>query len=168
VDIARTGRIPEEWHIASSDPAGIDSFVEQAVGATCGNLYGGVIAVGMGRVTRPGGLVLVQMASTTGVRSWRQQARRGFRVPQRFEVRYWWPWRLRRAFEEWIGPTTMEADAFLSLNAQATDLDLLRPAGRLIVRISCALVAASRTIPILRWIADSVWLRAVPRHHSQT
>ena len=55
------------------------------------------------RVVRAGGAVRIQMANRFGVRSFYHMARRGFRPPTDFDVRYWSPPELRRAFASAIG-----------------------------------------------------------------
>src|SRR6185437_11028497 len=49
---------------------------------------------------------------------------------------------------------------FLLSNPQLTDLDLLSPAGRLLVRVSAAGRRAANAFPILTRIADSLWIEA--------
>src|SRR6185295_5273537 len=79
----------------------------------------------IGRVLAPGGESHVQMAQRLGVLNLMHQARRGFRTPRLFEVRYWRLDALRAAFGDGIGETTISVDGFFSLNAQLADLDLL-------------------------------------------
>jgi SAM-dependent methyltransferase/uncharacterized protein YbaR (Trm112 family) len=113
------------------------------------------------RVLRPGGTAFVQMANRYGVRSFWNRARTRFRAPTDFEVRYWTPSELRRAFGRAIGPTTVEVDGFFSLNAQASDLALLPPRYRPIVRASDVLRRASQSVPLLTQVADSVYVRSL-------
>ena len=117
-------------------------------------------ASSIGRVLKPGGLCLVQMAARYGPRSIVQQARRGFRAPKAFEVRYWAPSVLLGCFASRIGPARLEPDAFFSLNARPEDLDLLTRGGRGVVRVSKVLTAVARRVPLLTSVADSVWVRA--------
>jgi SAM-dependent methyltransferase len=112
----------------------------------------------IGRVLAPGGRSHVQMAQRHGLRNYLQQARRGFRRPRSFEVRYWPLDELRAAFTAGIGPTTLSVDGFFSLNAQSADLDLLRPVQRAIVKTSNALRALSARRPWLVYAADSVYV----------
>lgn len=113
------------------------------------------------RVLRPGGSAHVQMAQRFGALNLVQQARRGFRPPRAFEVRYWRGRDLRDMFSEAVGPTELTVDGFFSLNAQSADLDLLRPAHRVIVHASNALRRLSSVVPPLVHVADSVYVRAV-------
>jgi SAM-dependent methyltransferase/uncharacterized protein YbaR (Trm112 family) len=67
------------------------------------------------RVLRPDASCTVHMANTYGLRSLQQQARRGFRKPTAFEVRYWTPRQLRKAFDTEIGPLALNRRRFLFL-----------------------------------------------------
>jgi len=115
-----------------------------------------ILAVGeVARTLKPGGTSLVQMPNALGLRNLVQRARRGFREGDRFEVRYWRPAELVRAFSA-IGETSLSAEGFFTLNPQSRDLDLLPRRYRLLVRSSGALRRASSRIPVLTKIADSV------------
>lgn len=109
-------------------------------------------------VLKRGGNALVQMASALGIRSFYQQAKRGFRAPKAFEVRYWTPGELRDAFERLIGPSTMSVDGFFGLGIQAADIDLMPWRYRAVIRASELLRAVSRKVPLLNWTADSLYL----------
>ena len=117
-------------------------------------------AADIGRVLAPGGTALVQMPNVYGVRCLVQQARRRFREPQKFEVRYWSPPELRRAFERAIGPTRLSVDGFFSLNAQPAEADLLPVHLRALVHTSAALARVANHVPPLVNVADSLWVRA--------
>jgi SAM-dependent methyltransferase len=119
-----------------------------------------VAATEIGRVLRPRGRALVQMPNTFGVRSIMQQARRGFREPTEFQVRYWSPRELRRTFTRAIGPARLSVDGFFSLNAQPAEAALLPLRYRLLVRASAALAALSRFVPPLAMVADSLYVAA--------
>lgn len=114
----------------------------------------------MKRVLADDGRAFVQMATRFGVRNIMQQARRGFRAPKDFEVRYWRQTTLGREFTRAIGPSTLSADAFLSLNAQLTDLPQLTPRDRWLVRFSQAMKEATARVPPLIGLADSVYVHA--------
>jgi 2-polyprenyl-3-methyl-5-hydroxy-6-metoxy-1,4-benzoquinol methylase len=115
------------------------------------------------RVVSPGGYTWVQMPNALGLRNLYQLARRRFREGDLFEVRYWTPGELRRAWRDAIGPTALSTDGFFTLNPQTSDLDLLPPHFRALVRVSEALRRASARRPWLTNVADSVNVRAVPR-----
>ena len=112
------------------------------------------------RVLVPGGIALVQMPNVYGLRSVIQQARRRFREPEKFEVRYWSPSELRRTFASAIGPTRLSADGFFSLNAQPAEAALLPAHLRALVHTSAALVRIANRVPPLVNAADSVWVRS--------
>ena len=112
------------------------------------------------RVTAPGGRVCVQMANATSVRSFYHLARRGFREGEGFAVRYWTTGKLRRTFEELIGPTELTVDGYFGLGIQPSDADMLRPLYRAVVRVSEVLRRISHRVKPLRHLADSVYLEA--------
>lgn len=117
------------------------------------------VAVGeIARVLKPGGTSWVQMPNAFGLRSVYQLARRGFGEGQRFEVRYWRPSELRRVFGA-IGPTELSTDGFFTLNPQASDLDLLPPRFRAVVRASERL----KRLGVPTALADSVNVRSIRR-----
>lgn len=115
-------------------------------------------AAEVSRVLVPGGVALVQMPNVYGVRSLVQQARRRFRQPQKFEVRYWSPSELRRSLGSAIGPTRLSADGFFSLNAQPAEAALLPVHLRALVHTSAALARIANRIPPLVNAADSIWV----------
>ncbi|MBA3652981.1 MAG: class I SAM-dependent methyltransferase [Actinobacteria bacterium] len=107
-----------------------------------------------GRVATLGGCVRVQLANRSGpVQRLRRLA--GDRSDI-FAVRHWSVAEIRETFETVIGPTSVEADGFLTLNGQPADLDLLRYRHKLVVQASMALRALSRRVPALVRVADSV------------
>ena len=114
------------------------------------------------RVLDPAGFSWVQMPNAYGARNLYQLARRRFREGDAFEVRYWTPKELRRTFGQ-IGRTELTTDGFLTLNPQASDLDLLPPHLRLLVRASELMRRASGRLAALSTVADSVNVKSVPR-----
>jgi hypothetical protein len=116
--------------------------------------------VELDRVVRAGGQVRVQMANGLGVRSFFHMARRGFRAPVRFEVRYWTPPELRRAFREAIGDTRLTADCYLGLGLQWSDFASMSPVGKAALVVSETLRRASTVVPPLAWLADSLFCTA--------
>lgn len=115
------------------------------------------------RTLAPDGFSLIQMANMLGVRSLFHQARRRFREPILFEVRYWTPRELKQAFTTLIGPSTVSVDGFLSLNAQPQDAHLLPARFRAVVKVSEALRAASGLLTVLKHVADSVYVESRKR-----
>jgi SAM-dependent methyltransferase len=118
----------------------------------------------VGRVLRPGGVAKLQMANVYGARGlWNQLHERRFREPRDlFDIRYWSPRELTRELSSRIGPTTLEADGFFTLNAQVTDIELLPRRYRLVVHASEALRGASGRLPPLRYAADSLYAVSRP------
>lgn len=114
------------------------------------------------RVLRPGGTAWIEMPNARGLLNLARQAARGFSRGSGFDVRYWTLGELREAFGT-IGAVELVADGFLTLNPQPTDLDLLRPRHRLVVRLSEALRRASLGAPALVRVADSVFVHVTPR-----
>lgn len=117
----------------------------------------------MGRVLAPGSVAKVQMPTRYGLRCLYHQARRGFRVARGFEVRYRTLPELRRLFDERVGPVTFTVDCYFAIGLQRSDLHLMTPALRLVIRLSEALKAASRRVPLLVRFADSVFVDAIKR-----
>jgi 2-polyprenyl-3-methyl-5-hydroxy-6-metoxy-1,4-benzoquinol methylase len=114
------------------------------------------------RVLRPGGLVWIEMPNARGPLNLVRQARRGFSSGSGQDVRYWTLAELRRAFGA-IGPVSISADGFLTINPQTSDLDLLPARSRVVVRVSEALRRASERVPPLVQVADSVVVQARKR-----
>jgi len=115
------------------------------------------------RILQPGGVCLIQLPNAFGMLSVVQQLKRGFHEARTgtFEMRYWTHAKIRRALEEaGFSRITIYTDGFFSQNPQLTDLDLLSPAGRLLVRASSAGRRAASALPILTRVADSLWIEA--------
>jgi len=115
------------------------------------------------RVLKPGGLCLVQLPNAFGVYSIVRQAKRGFRdaAPNTFEMRYWTRAGIRDAIEKaGLRNLRFRADGFFSQDPQLSDLDLLSPAGKLIVMASHAGRKAADALPLLVRLADSLWVEA--------
>ena len=112
----------------------------------------------LGRVLKPGGQALIEMPNARGVLNLVRQAARGFSEGAGGDVRYWTPAELRETFAG-LGSVDLLADGFLTINPQLSDLDLLPPAARLVVRVSDVLRRASLRAPVLVGIADSVVVR---------
>jgi hypothetical protein len=78
----------------------------------------------------------------------RPAAASGFSAGTNQDVRYWTLVELRRTFGA-IGPISISADGFLTINPQTSDLDLLSPRSRAVVRVSEGLRRASERLPLL-------------------
>lgn len=112
------------------------------------------------RILAQDGRSLIQLPNAFGVRSIYHQLKRGLRAPRLFEVRYWTVGELRRTFEQRLGPSEILVDGFFSLNPQASDLRLLPPRARAVVRTSEALRRLSESLPVLKYFADSLYVGA--------
>jgi ubiquinone/menaquinone biosynthesis C-methylase UbiE/uncharacterized protein YbaR (Trm112 family) len=115
------------------------------------------------RVLKPGGVCLVQLPNAYGMYSIIRQAKRGFRdaTSGTFEMRYWTRTGIRRAIEKaGLRNLHFHADGFFSQDPQLSDLDLLSPAGKLIVVASHAGRKVANMLPVLTCVADSLWVRA--------
>lgn len=115
----------------------------------------------IGRVLKPGGIAKIQMPNKYGLRCWMHQAKRRFREPKDFEVRYWAMPELRRLFEEEIGPSDFSVDCFFGLGLQVTDVYLMSPVARVATYLSELLKRVSSIFKPLIFAADSVYVRAV-------
>ncbi len=113
------------------------------------------------RTLRSGGTSLVQMPTVLGVRCLYHQATRRFREARGFEVRYWTIPSLRELFSRAIGPTRISADCYFAIGLQKSDRALMPPALKLVVAVSEWLRGASRIVPVLTYVADSVYVAAV-------
>ena len=112
------------------------------------------------RALKTGGTAFIEMPNAFGLHNLLHQLKRGFRQARDFEVRYWTPAELGRAFSSSIGPTRLFADGYFSLNPQMADLDLLPFAYRLVVRISEWLRKRSLAWPGLVYFADSLYVKS--------
>ncbi|MGL4232450.1 MAG: class I SAM-dependent methyltransferase [Casimicrobium sp.] len=110
------------------------------------------------RVLGEKGVFRCQMASSYGIRSFFHIARRGFRKPSDFEVRYYSPFALKKMFHRSFATVDMEVDAFFGLGVQPSDAAMLTSWKRRIVVLSNLLTALSRMVPPLRYAADSLYL----------
>jgi SAM-dependent methyltransferase len=112
------------------------------------------------RLLRPGGVSLHQLPNAYGALNAVRQAQRR-REARDFEVRYWKPSQLRRVFEDAIGPTTLSADAFLTISPHPGDLSYLPLKSRLVIGASQAITRVSRVVKPLQRVADSLWVHSV-------
>jgi SAM-dependent methyltransferase/uncharacterized protein YbaR (Trm112 family) len=112
------------------------------------------------RIMSIGGNALIQLPNVYGVRCLYHQIRRGFHEGKDFDVRYWRPSELLAAFTDRIGPSELSVDGFFSLNVQPSDLRLLLPRYRAVVHASEILRWLSHRIPVLRQVADSLYVTA--------
>ena len=112
------------------------------------------------RVLKAGGVAKIQMANKWGVRSIQHQARRRFREPKDFEVRYWTIPELKVTFGELIGQTAISVDCFFGLGWQWSDFRFLTWKFKSILMASEALRRLSSVVPPMQFAADSVFCTA--------
>lgn len=115
------------------------------------------------RILNPGGILLFQLPNTFGFYSVLRQLRRGLREarPGTFEMRYWTRQQIAQALRKaHFAEVKITADGFFSQNPQLSDLDLLSPVGRWIVRMSYLGKQASLRCTPLVGVADSLWVQA--------
>lgn len=110
------------------------------------------------RALRDGGAFRIQMASAWGLRSIWHQARRLFRKPRLFEVRYWSPLELKQTFGSIFGDVHMFADCFFGLGLLASDLKIMPPAKKAVIYGSEFMKFAAGWIGPITYVADSLIL----------
>lgn len=113
------------------------------------------------RVLKKLGISMIQMPNTFGLYNLYNQLKRGFKKPEKFEVRYWNPCELLRTFSTSIGPAFLSIDSFFSLNVQKTDKDLLPFWFHPVIVFSGLLRRISKKIKCLQYLADSLYVKAV-------
>lgn len=114
----------------------------------------------IGRVLRTNGRSLIQMPTVLGVRCMYHQARRWWRKPRNFEVRYWTVPALREMFTEYVGPTTFSVDCFFGIGLQAADLVFMPCLVKVAIRTSEVLRKISRRLRWLCYVADSIYVES--------
>jgi 2-polyprenyl-3-methyl-5-hydroxy-6-metoxy-1,4-benzoquinol methylase/uncharacterized protein YbaR (Trm112 family) len=113
------------------------------------------------RVLKTNGTSLIQMANMYGLRSFTQQAKRGFRKAKNFEVRYWAPCAIREMFDELVGNSALEVDGYFGLGIQKADVELLPLRYRLVVHLSELMRAVSGRLRWFENLADSFYVRSI-------
>jgi SAM-dependent methyltransferase/uncharacterized protein YbaR (Trm112 family) len=114
----------------------------------------------MGRVLKSGGTARVQMPTRYGIRCLYHQLRRGFSDGEGFEVRYWRLRELARLFGDRVGVSTLDVDGYFGIGLQHTDAHLMPRTRRAVLSASSWLTRASRRLPWLIRVADSVYVQA--------
>ena len=115
----------------------------------------------IGRALKSGGDSYVQMPTVLGLRCLYHQARRGFYEAVGFDVRYWSVPALRRLFSSSIGPTNINVDCFFGIGWQHSDLRFMPVPYKWIMMTSEALRHCSVFLPLLKYVADSVYVSSV-------
>lgn len=123
----------------------------------------------MARCLKPGGTSLIQMANAYGPRNMQVQVARGFH--RRFErssfaTRYWTPGELSRLFEGTVGASHMEAEGFFSTSSGSYTMRDLPRRYRFALAVSAFLVRLSRLFPVLKYAADSLYMRSTRKDGS--
>ena len=117
------------------------------------------------RVLKPGMKTYLQMPNRYGIRQYYQHWKRGFTEGEGFEIRYWTPSELLETFRDQFGRTEMSADGYFGLGIQKRDVDLLPLKYKAVVYASEAVRKASKMIPPLIKVADSVYLESINQKH---
>jgi SAM-dependent methyltransferase/uncharacterized protein YbaR (Trm112 family) len=110
------------------------------------------------------GFSFVQMPNRFGLRSTYHLAKRGFSEGENFDVRYWSPTELKRAFEEAVGPTKLSVDGFFGLGIQPSDARILPIRFKVVLGASEALRKLSQRFPLLTNMADSLYVTSRVEH----
>lgn len=107
------------------------------------------------RVMVAGGESRQHLLNAYGLRSLQVQIARGFRAARDFEVRYWRPGEMLRAFDDALGPSHLEIDGFF-MQAREEDRELLTANGRRLLSASRALTKLANRLPPLAHLADNL------------
>jgi len=114
----------------------------------------------IGRVLNHDGTSLIQMPNYLGIRCLQHQAKRHFREPINFEVRYWSIPELNRTFRKAIGNTMVSVDCYFGLGLQKGDSKYMTPKMKIIIGVSEILRKMSTYLPPMKYLADSVYVRS--------
>ena len=76
-------------------------------------------------VSKPNAQLLIQMPNRFGIRCLYHQWKRRFRVPERFEVRYYSPSMLKKMFGHYYGPGKLSVDGYFGLGIQPSDRHMM-------------------------------------------
>ena len=106
---------------------------------------------------RPDATTKLHLLNRYGLRSIQVQLFRLFREARDFETRYWSPSEMLRCFSIDIGPSALEIDGFF-VQGRYEDRHLFRPHHRLLVECSHTLTSMARWLPLLKNIADNVFV----------
>jgi 2-polyprenyl-3-methyl-5-hydroxy-6-metoxy-1,4-benzoquinol methylase/uncharacterized protein YbaR (Trm112 family) len=110
------------------------------------------------RVIRPGGETLVQMPNRKGIRSRYHLARRRYVEGTAFDVRYYTPHELVKVFRSTIGPSKLSIDGFFGLGIQPSDIAIMPPHRKLVIRASELMRKAAHHQRWLAQYADSLYV----------
>ena len=121
----------------------------------------GLVLSEVGRVLKTGGTSLIQMPTPFGLRCIYHQARRRFREAQGFEIRYWSIPALKSLFASTVGSTEISVDCYFGIGLQKTDSELMPISLKLVLAGSEMLRSLSRFAPFIKYVADSVYVKAI-------
>jgi len=113
------------------------------------------------KVLKVGGTSMIQMPNVIGIRNLYNQLRFALRPDHKeniFRVRYWSIHELKQTFSSQIGSTIITVDGFGGLGIQPSDIEMLPPFYQLVVRSSEFLRRISLSVPLLIYVADSVYV----------
>ena len=123
----------------------------------------GLAAVEIGRVLKPGALSVIQMAHAGGLRSMQVRRRKDYLAGGIFRVRYWSLNDLKRTFERAIGETRLRSEAFGGLGLLWGDRAFVPWKAKMLLFGSESLRRASKRVPALIRVADSVYVTSIRR-----
>ena len=86
---------------------------------------------------------------------------RGFRAARDFEVRSWGAGEIRRGFERLVGPSRLSVDCYFGLGLQKADAELMQVGFRILIATSEFLRRLSLKVPLLKYVADSLYVDSV-------
>ena len=115
----------------------------------------------VGRILKPQGTSLIQMPTPFGLRCMYHQARRRFKEAEGVEVRYWSIPALKRVFTSTIGKTEISVDCYFGLGLQKSDSEFMPMKLKLVLAGSEILRKVSHFASFLKYVADSVYVKAV-------
>jgi ubiquinone/menaquinone biosynthesis C-methylase UbiE len=113
------------------------------------------------RVLKNDGESLIQMANKLGIRSIQHQIRRKFSKPTGFDVRYYTPNNLKKMYEYPLKIIAVEAHCYFGLGWENSDYKYMPYKYKIILKISEKIRKLSEKIRILKFIADSLYIRTI-------
>lgn len=112
----------------------------------------------VGRVLKPGGQSVIQMPNKRGIKA--MLAGHGRTEGSEFDVRYYEVDELMALFNAQVGPSSWSVDCFFGLNVHSRDKRFVPMSRKWIVDAADAFKGASKVVPPLAHLADSVYLRS--------
>lgn len=112
------------------------------------------------RVSKQKAYLFIQMANILGIRSLYWIIRRKFRKARDFEVRFYWPFELKKIVSKIFGTTGLSVDSILGLGIQPNDYNLMTIEKKFIIILSKIHKKLSNKIKFLTYFADSIYVRS--------